>query len=95
MYAHGESGNDLVKNVLVWMRMASHIQQNARRRYLRTNKLQARNFVFIRTQCIPRSEHSPPRLYETSQLTMRNVKVVCYEIRKKLVNAKWAGCKLF
>ena len=43
------------------------------------NLLKARSICFnIRTQCVPRSKHCPPRLYKTSLLVMYTAKVAVY-----------------
>jgi hypothetical protein len=43
-----------------------------------------RNMLYISNQPVPRSKHSPQRLYKTKQLIMYKAKVaVCSEIRTK------------
>jgi hypothetical protein len=52
--------------------------------------------LYIRTQCVPRCKHSPPRLYQTSLSVLYKAKVtVCSEIRTKHINAMWATFKNF
>jgi hypothetical protein len=46
-----------------------------------------RNLFYMRTQFVPRSKHSPPRLYKTSHLMLYKSKVaVCSEIHTKHIN---------
>jgi len=42
--------------------------------------------LYIRTQSVPRSKHSPPRLYKISQLTLYEVKVVCSAVRTQHIS---------
>jgi hypothetical protein len=51
---------------------------------------------YIRTQSVARSEHSTPKLYETSLLMFYKPNcAVCSEIRTKHINAMWASFSIF
>ena len=46
--------------------------------------------LYIRTQSVPRSKHSPRRLYKISLLTLYEVKVIVYfEVRTQHIRAMW------
>ena len=52
--------------------------------------------IYIRTQCVPRSKHSPPRLCETILLMLYKAKVaVCSEIYTEPIKTMWAPCTIF
>jgi hypothetical protein len=51
---------------------------------------------YARTQCVPRSKHSPPRLYKINQLMLYKAKVaVCSETRIQYAKAMWAPRRIF
>jgi hypothetical protein len=52
--------------------------------------------LFYRTQFVPRSKHSPPRLYKTNLLMMykANVAVFFSEIHTKHLNAMRTPCRI-
>jgi hypothetical protein len=51
---------------------------------------------YIKTQCIPRCKHSPPRLYETDLLMSYKAKVaVSSEIHTEHINTMWAPRRSF
>jgi len=48
------------------------------------------------TQSVPRSKHSPHRLYKTIQLMQRKEKVaVSSKIRTKHIYTMWAPCRIY
>jgi hypothetical protein len=71
--------------------------KSSRQSHLQINPLKTGCTLFyIRTQCVPRSKHSPPQLYKTNLYMFCKAKVaVCSEIRTKHINAMWAPCRIF
>ena len=61
------------------------------------NPLTTKRVCFIlRTQCVPRCKHRPPRLYKASLLMLCRAKVaVCSENHTKHINAMWGPCRIF
>jgi hypothetical protein len=55
---------------------------------MKVSPLETKRVCFIRTQCVPHSKHSPPRLYRTNPLKLYKAKVaVSSENHTQHINA--------
>ena len=62
---------------------SGHLEQRQLKESINYSKTKS-NMYDIRTSCVPRSKHSPPRLQNASQIRMFEVKVsVCANIRSQ------------